>query len=103
MFTEQMIELTIMIDPEEPGGLTWRPELGLAGRAGKRQALAEPVHPVEANGHVRLRHGLQVFSRGEGNPAGLVSKSRLRRAEPGHARRPSLGEKNNNQSERSKV
>lgn len=68
------------------GGLTWRPQLGLAGRAGQRQALAEAVHPVEADGEIGLRHGLQVLSRRKGNPAGLVGKSRLRGAESGHTR-----------------
>lgn len=34
--------------------LTWRLQLGVAGRAGQRQALAEPVHAVEADGDVGL-------------------------------------------------
>lgn len=70
--------------------LTWRPQLGVAGRAGQRQALAKPVHAVEADGDVGLRHGLQVVGGGEGHPVGLVSESRLWRAEPGHAWRASL-------------
>lgn len=71
-------------------GLTWRPQLGLAGRAGQRQTLTQPVHPVEADGEIRLRHGLQVLGRSERHPVGLVGESRLCRAESGHARRASL-------------
>lgn len=73
--------------------LTWRPQLGLAGRAGQRQALAKPVHPVEANRNVRLRHGLQVLGGREGNPAGLFSESRLWRAESCHTWRTRLKHK----------
>lgn len=40
----------------------WRPQLGLAGGTGQRQALAKPVHPVEANGDIGVCHGLQIFS-----------------------------------------
>lgn len=70
--------------------LTWRPQLGLARRAGQRQALAKPVHPVKTDGNVWLRHGLQVLGRRKGNPAGLVSESRLWRAESCHTRRTRL-------------
>lgn len=70
----------------EDSGLTWCPKLGLAGRAGQWQALAKPVHPVEADGDVGLRHGFQIFSWRKGYPTGLVSKSRLCWAESCHAR-----------------
>lgn len=73
--------------------LTWRSQLGVAGRAGQRQALAKPVHAVEADGDVGLGHGLQIFCRGKGHPVGLVSESRLWRAESGHARSASLQHK----------
>lgn len=81
-------------------GLTWRPQLGLAGRAGQRQALAQPVHAVEADGDVGLRHGLQMFRRREGNPVGLVGESRLRRAESRHARRSGLRERRDGKSQK---
>lgn len=71
-------------------GLTWCSQLGVAGRAGQRQALAKPVHAVEADGEVGLRHGLQILGGSEGHPVGLVGESRLRRAESGHAWRASL-------------
>lgn len=79
--------LVVLIDKV----LTWRPQLGLAGRAGQRQALAKPVHPVESHGEIGLRHGFQVFCRGERNPAGLVSERRLLRgAESRHTWRAGL-------------
>jgi len=55
----------------------------VAGGAGQWEALAEPVHPVEAGGGVGLRHGAEVLGRGEGDPAGLVGEGRLSRAESG--------------------
>lgn len=58
--------------------LTWRSQLILAGGAGQRQALAESVHPVEADGDVGLRHGLQGFCGCEGELGGLVGEAGLR-------------------------
>lgn len=58
--------------------LTWRSQLILAGGAGQRQALAESVHPVEADGDVGLRHGLQGFGGCKGELGGLVSEAGLR-------------------------
>lgn len=57
--------------------LTWRSQLVLAGGAGQRQALAESVHPVEADGDVGLRHGLQGFGGGEGELGGLLGQPGL--------------------------
>lgn len=58
--------------------LTWRSQLILAGRAGQRQALAESVHPVEPDGDVGFRHGLQGFGGCKGELSGLVCEPRLR-------------------------
>lgn len=88
----------------EDGGLTWCSQLGVAGRAGQRQALAKPVHAVEADGEVGLRHGLQVLGGSEGHPVGLVGESRLWRAESGHAWRASLpGKEKEEKKKRSSV
>lgn len=49
-------------DLKKHSGLTWCPQFGLTRRAGQWKTLAKPVHPVKADGDVRFRHGLQIFS-----------------------------------------
>lgn len=56
---------------------TWRSELILAGGAGQWQALTKTVHPIEADGNVCLRHGLQGFSWSERELGSLVGKPGL--------------------------
>ena len=58
-------------------GSTWGAQLGLAGRAGERQALSEAVHPAEAQGQLGLRHGLQRLGGGVGQLCRLVCQPGL--------------------------